>query len=166
MLDPVNANPDVNEITGQTLMSEQKNYGSPPNRTVLKLFTRLNVFLYNATSGKLGSRLMGRDICIITMTGARSGKERQIPLMYVPYKQGILLVASQGGADKHPTWFYNLMANPSIKVTVHGQQMNLTARQATPEEKQQVWPICVEHYPDYENYRHRTKRDIPVFICE
>jgi deazaflavin-dependent oxidoreductase (nitroreductase family) len=147
-------------------MTEEKDYGSPPPRWLLKFFTRINVILYSLSGGKLGGRLMGRDICIITMTGAKSGKARQIPLMYVPYKQGVLLVASQGGADKHPTWFHNLVANPSIRVTVHGREMNLTARQATPQEKQEVWPICVEHYPDYEDYRHRTKRDIPVFICE
>ncbi len=147
-------------------MAEEKNYGTPPNRTFLRIVTWLNLVIYNASNGKWGSKLMGRDICIITMTGAKSGKQRQIPLMYVPYKAGVLLVASQGGADKHPTWFYNLQANPVIKVTVHGKQLNLTARLATPEEKPQVWPICVEHYPDYADYQHRTSRDIPVFICE
>lgn len=147
-------------------MTEKKDYGSPPPRWLLRLFTSVNVILYRLSGGKLGSRLMGRDICIITMKGAKSGKKRQVPLMYVPFKQGILLVASQGGADKHPTWFHNLVANPSITVTVHGKEMSLTARQATAEEKEEVWPICVEHYPDYEDYRHRTHRDIPVFICD
>jgi len=147
-------------------MSDKKDYGSPPPRTILKFFTRINVLIYRASGGKWGSKLMGRDICIVNMKGARTGKTRQIPLMYVPYQQGILLVASQGGADKHPTWYHNLVANPAIKVSVHGKELSLTARRATPEEKQQVWPICIESYPDYEDYRHRTQRDIPVFICE
>jgi deazaflavin-dependent oxidoreductase (nitroreductase family) len=147
-------------------MSDTKDYGSPPPRAILKLFTHLNVLIYRASGGKLGGRLAGKDICIISMKGAKTGKTRQIPLMYVPYKQGILLVASQGGADVHPTWYHNLIANPAIKVSVHGKELSLTARLATAEEKEQVWPICVESYPDYENYRHRTQRDIPVFICE
>lgn len=112
------------------------------------------------------NKLMGADICMITMKGARSGKTRTIPLMYIPYKEGLVLVASQGGAPANPTWYYNLVANPDITVEVHGKTLSLHARVANSEEKQEVWPICVEHYPDYDDYRHRTSRDIPVFICE
>jgi deazaflavin-dependent oxidoreductase (nitroreductase family) len=128
--------------------------------------TAINVFVYRLSGGRMMNKLMGADICMITMKGAKSGKARTIPLMYIPYKDGLLLVASQGGAETHPTWYYNLIANPNIKAEVHGNTLSLHARQASNEEKAQVWPICVEHYPDYENYRHRTSRDIPVFICE
>ncbi len=143
-----------------------KDYGSPPPRWLLRTMTAINRIVYRLSNGKVMHQLMGRDICLITMKGAKSGKIRQIPLMYIPYQEGVLLVASQGGAATNPTWYYNLVANPEITVAVHGKTLSLTARQANSEEKQQVWPICVEHYPDYEDYRHRTDRDIPVFICE
>lgn len=144
----------------------EKDYGTPPPRWILRTMTAMNVFLYRISGGKLGNQLMGRDICLITMKGARSGKTRIIPLMYVPFKEGLLLVASQGGAPKHPTWYHNLIANPDITVEVHGKTLTLKARPANAEEKQEIWPICTQYYPDYEDYRHRTDRDIPVFICQ
>ena len=86
--------------------------------------------------------------------------------MYVPYEQGVLLVASLGGAPNHPTWYYNLVANPDIAVQVKAESLKLRARQASPEEKAKLWPVCCEHYPDYAQYQSRTERDIPVFVCE
>lgn len=111
------------------------------------------------------SQFSGRDICLVTMTGAKSGRKRVIPLMYVPYEDGVLLVASQGGAPVHPLWYQNLVVHPDIEVEVGGRKMKLHARQANAEEKSKVWPICVEHYPPYEDYQGITSRDIPVFIC-
>jgi deazaflavin-dependent oxidoreductase (nitroreductase family) len=108
----------------------------------------------------------GRDICVASMIGAKSGKQRDVPLMYVPYQDGVILVASLGGAPRHPTWYYNLVKNPDIDVYVKGEKLALRARRASPEEKARVWPICCEHYPDYATYQARTERDIPVFICE
>jgi F420H(2)-dependent quinone reductase len=111
-------------------------------------------------------KFAGRDICVVTMKGAKSGKQRHVPLMYVPHQGGVILVASLGGAPKHPTWYYNLVANPDIEVQVRHRVLPLRARRASAEEKAGVWPTCVECYPDYDLYQRRTKRDIPVFICE
>lgn len=112
------------------------------------------------------NKLGGYYICIVTMTGAKSGKHRTIPLMYVPYKDGVLLVASQGGSPKNPTWFYNLVAHPHIQVEQGGRKMSLVARRLSPEEKAELWPTCVKYYAPYETYQKRTQRDIPVFLCE
>lgn len=144
----------------------KQDYGTPPPRWLLRTFTAINVFLYQISGGRIGNKLAGMDICLITMKGAKSGKQRKIPLMYIPYKQGLILVASQGGAPKHPTWYYNLTMNPTITAEVHGLKMRLNARQAGEDELLEVWPICVAHYPDYDLYRKRTTRQIPVFICE
>jgi len=145
----------------------------PITETQLKLikwlmvpFSRFNARRYIKSKGASMGQFGGRDICVASMTGAKSGKRRNVPLMYVPYKQGVILVASLGGAPKHPTWYYNLVKNPDIDVYVKGQQLALRARQASPTEKAEVWPICCEHYPDYADYQARTDRDIPVFICE
>ena len=86
--------------------------------------------------------------------------------MYVPCGDGVLLVASQGGAPKHPVWYHNLVAHPDIDVEYRGREMKLRARLATAEERPSLWPICDRHYAPYADYRARTDREIPIFVCE
>jgi deazaflavin-dependent oxidoreductase (nitroreductase family) len=135
-------------------------------KALLAPFSRFNAWRYIKSSGASMGKFGGRDICVASMTGARTGKQRNVPLMYVPYNDGVILVASLGGAPKHPTWYYNLVQNPDIDVHVKGEKLALRARVASSAEKAEVWPVCCEHYPDYANYQARTDRDIPVFICE
>ena len=145
----------------------------PIGETQLKLmkllmapFSRFHARRYIKSGGSSMGSFGGREICVASMTGAKSGQRRDIPLMYVPYREGVILVASMGGAPKQPTWYYNLVKNPDIDVYVKGEKKALRARQASPAEKAEVWPICCEHYPPYATYQARTDRDIPVFICE
>ena len=84
----------------------------------LKLFTAFHVFLYKFTGGRLFNRIGGGEICIVKMTGAKSGQTREFPLMYVPYRNGIVLVASLAGAPSHPVWYHNLVKYPQFEVTV------------------------------------------------
>lgn len=132
----------------------------------LKVFSSLNEKIYRWTGGRVLGKLNGYDVCLVTMTGAKSGKQRVIPLMYVPYKEGVIIVASQGGAPRNPVWFNNLVAHPDIDVQYKTRKMKLRARRAEADEKAAVWPVCCEYYPDYDLYQKRTPRDIPVFICE
>lgn len=135
-------------------------------RQFIKPFSRLNAFVYKLTSGRLMGNLKGLPVVLITMTGAKSGKQRTIPLMYVPYKDGVIIVASQGGAPKSPVWSANLLAHPEIEAQYQGKKMKLRARRVDDAEKAAVWPTCVEHYPPFEDYQARTERNIPVFVCE
>ena len=146
----------------QTATSEQMAKLLP----YLKVFSSLNEKVYRWTNGRMMGKLGGRDVCLVTMTGAKSGKTRVVPLMHVPYKDGVLIVASQGGAPKNPVWFNNLVVNPDIDVQYKSNKMQLRARRVDGEEKQALWPVCCEHYPDYDLYQQRAERDIPVFICE
>lgn len=132
----------------------------------LKAFTRMHVLLNTITFGQFFNALNGREVCFVTMTGAKSGRRLTIPLMYVPYKSGVLLVASMGGAPNNPVWYHSVAKNPDIIVKHRGKKMQLHARLAQPEEKPALWPICDSHYPPYADYRARTTRDIPIFICE
>jgi deazaflavin-dependent oxidoreductase (nitroreductase family) len=132
----------------------------------MKTMTRLHVFLHRLTGGRAFNTLAGDDVCFVTMKGARSGRTLTIPLMYVPYRDGILLVASQGGAPRNPAWYHNLVKHPEIAVEHRGRRMRLRARQASAEEKSSLWPLCDEHYRPYADYRKRTDRDIPIFVCE
>jgi deazaflavin-dependent oxidoreductase (nitroreductase family) len=143
-----------------------KGSGKPPPRWLLKAVTRTHVLLHRLSGGRAFNKLGSDEVCFVTMTGARSGKRLTVPLMYVPHRDGVLLVASQGGAPKNPVWYRNLVKNPDIEVTHRGRHMKLRARLATPEEKPALWPTCDQHYAPYAEYRTRTDRDIPIFVCE
>jgi deazaflavin-dependent oxidoreductase (nitroreductase family) len=143
-----------------------KRQGAAPPRWAIKAMTRTHVFLNRLTGGRWFNSLNGDDVCFVTMTGAKSGRTLTIPLMYVPYGEGVLLVASLGGAPKNPIGYQNLVAHPDITVTHRGRRMELRARLARPEVKPALWPICDQHYAPYADYRKRTTRDIPIFVCE
>lgn len=146
--------------------SESKPAGQPPPKWVVKTFTRLHLMLHRLSGGRWFNKLGGDEVCWVTMTGARSGRSLTIPLMYVPYREGVLLVASQGGAPNNPAWYFNLVKHPDIEVNYRGKRTRLTARLATADEKPALWPICDACYAPYADYRRRTDRDIPIFICE
>jgi deazaflavin-dependent oxidoreductase (nitroreductase family) len=149
-----------------TTSDPSKSAGSAPPKWLVKAMTHTHVFLNRLSGGLLFNKLMGDDVCFVTMTGARSGRTLTLPLMYVPYRDGVLLVASLGGAPKNPVWYHNLVAHPVIEVRHRGRRMKLRARLARPEEKPALWPICDQHYAPYADYRKRTTRDIPIFVCE
>ena len=93
--------------------------------------TRTHVFLHRLCGGRWFNTLQGDEVCFITMTGAKSGRTITIPLMYVPWEEGVLLVASQGGAPKNPVWYNNLVKHPDIEVNHRGREMSLRARLAS-----------------------------------
>lgn len=135
-------------------------------RTFIKPFSKLNSVVYKLSAGRIMGKFQGRPVMLVTMTGAKSGKTRTIPLMYVPYKEGVIVVGSQGGAPKSPVWVKNLEADPNVTVQFMGRRMSLRARKVDDAEKAAVWPVCVEHYHEYDDYQARTDRNIPVFVCE
>ena len=140
--------------------------GRPAPRWLQKSFARLNVAVYRWSGGRYMNSIEGCPVCLVTMTGAKSGKQRTIPLMYVPDGEKVILVASQNGRPNNPAWHHNLIANPSIEVEVGSEKRMLQARLATAEEKKDLWEVCFSCYPPFERYRRRTSRDIPIFVCE
>jgi F420H(2)-dependent quinone reductase len=140
--------------------------GAPPPRWILKSMTKMHVFLNRLVGGRYFNTLQGDEVCFVTMTGAKSGRTITIPLMYVPYRDGVILVASQGGAAKNPIWYNNFVKHPEIEVRHRGRHMKLRARLASLEEKAGLWPICDENYAPFQEYRERTTREIPMFVCE
>ncbi len=147
-------------------VSAQENLGKPPPRWILRAYTKVNVWVYRLTKGRRMNLLEGKPICLVTMKGAKSGKKRTIPLMYVPYGDSFILVASQGGMPKNPAWYYNLKKFPEVTIEYNGVKYPSVAREVGKEEKSKIWPICLEYWPAYEVYQKRTQREIPVFICE
>ena len=133
---------------------------------VMKYYTRFNVWVYKRSSGRLMKNFPGGfPISIVGMTGKRSGERREIALIHLPWNDKKLLVASQGGMEKHPLWYFNISANPLIDIMVGGDTQNYLAAQASPAQKRELWPHLLSLYPDFDEYQARTDRDIPVFIC-
>ena len=135
-------------------------------KRIMRYYTRFNVWVYKKTNGRLMKNFPGGfPICVVTMIGKKSGQPREVALIHLPWDDKKLLVASQGGMDKHPTWYFNVKANPDISIMVEGVTQNYHAVQASGDEKRALWPHLLSIYPDFDEYQARTDRDIPVFIC-
>ena len=121
---------------------------------------------YEATDGEQGGELRGRPVIVLTSVGARTGKLRKAPLMRVEHDGVYAVVASMGGAPKHPVWYFNLKANPHVELQDGATRRDYLAREVTGQEKQLWWDRAVEAWPDYASYQQRTSRQIPVFVLE
>ncbi len=138
----------------------------PLVRFFMRWVTRLNVAVFRASKGRLMSRFIGGyPVCVVTTTGARSGKIRRIALIHLPHGDLKLLVASQGGMERNPVWYHNIVANPDIFIMVDEEEKPYKARQVSDEEKARLWPHLLSMYPDFDEYQARTVRNIPVFSC-
>ena len=121
---------------------------------------------YLATGGADGFEWEGAECIILTTVGRRTGCLRRTPLIRIVVGVRYLLVASMGGAPRHPAWYLNLSANPAVTIQDRDQVREMTARTATAAEKAELWPLAVARWPDYGDYQARTDRDIPMVICQ
>ena len=122
--------------------------------------------LYEATDGAEGGDLRGRPVIVLTSVGARTGKIRKTPLMRVEHGGIYAVVASLGGAPKHPVWYHNLKKTPHVELQDRDVKRDYTAREVDGEEKRMWWDRAVETWPDYAAYQTKTERQIPVFVLE
>ena len=132
-------------------------------------WVRDQVETYERTGGREANTLPNRTepVVVFTTRGAKSGKIRKNPLMKVEHDGVYAMVASQGGAPKHPTWYYNLKAYPDQVTVQDGDRVwDGVAREVEGEEYAQWWERAVAAYPDYADYQERTDRKIPVFVVE
>ncbi|BBX35671.1 hypothetical protein MMAG44476_11474 [Mycolicibacterium mageritense DSM 44476 = CIP 104973] len=113
-----------------------------------------------------GVEVLDRPIVLFTTTGAKSGKKRLVPLMRVEENGRYAMVASKGGDPAHPSWYFNVKANPAVTVQDGDKVVNLTARELDGAERQHWWDLAVEAYPPYAEYQTKTTRLIPVFVVE
>jgi deazaflavin-dependent oxidoreductase (nitroreductase family) len=127
---------------------------------------REQVALYESSGGTEGTTMHGLPVVILTSRGARSGKLRKTPLMRVEHEGRYAVVASQGGAPKHPTWYFNLTADPHVELQDGPTKQEMVAREVTGEERAQWWERAVAAFPRYADYQVRTDRQIPVLVLE
>jgi deazaflavin-dependent oxidoreductase (nitroreductase family) len=130
------------------------------------LFGQEHIDRYEATDGEEGHDWEGTKTLILTTTGRKSGEPRKAPLIYGEHDGDYLVVASKGGADEPPAWYVNLKADPSATIQVWGKKLAVTARDATDEEKAELWPIMTAEWPAYDEYQKKTDRPIPVVVLE
>lgn len=121
---------------------------------------------YIETDGQEGHIWRGVPTLILTTLGRRSGKPRRLALIYGQDGDRYVIVASKGGAEKHPEWYLNLIENPEVKVQVMADRFRATARTANPEERAKLWPKRAEIWPAYNDYQNKTDRQIPIVILE
>ena len=132
-------------------------------------WVREQVELYESTGGKEGTTLRetGLSVIIVTNIGNKTGAVRKTPLMRAVDGPNYILVASTGGAPKHPVWYFNLKANPSVKIQDGPNLYDMTVREInTPDDRKRLGDIAVNAYPPYQEYQDRTDRIIPVFLAE
>jgi deazaflavin-dependent oxidoreductase (nitroreductase family) len=119
---------------------------------------------YVATGGAQGHLWRGVPTLLLTTKGRRSGELRRTALIYGRSGADYVVVASNGGAPTHPSWYLNLSADPHVTVQVGEEVFPATAREADPDEHETLWPEMAKIWPDYDNYQARTERTIPLIV--
>ncbi|MGO9448556.1 MAG: nitroreductase family deazaflavin-dependent oxidoreductase [Solirubrobacteraceae bacterium] len=128
------------------------------------LFGDEHVRVYRETGGEHGYRWRGTTILLLTTTGRTSGEPRTTPLIHRTDGDRWVVVASKGGAPDHPSWFKNLQANPEATIQVQAEEIPVRTTVAEGEERDRLWSLMTEVWPDYDTYQANTDREIPVVI--
>ncbi|MET7457885.1 nitroreductase family deazaflavin-dependent oxidoreductase [Streptomyces sp. NPDC005574] len=141
-------------------------------------FARDQVELYESSGGTQGTtlgflvtreedeKLGGVPVVILTTLGAKSGKIRKSPLIRVEHDGSYAVIASMGGAPKHPVWYHNVVADPRVELQDGPVRQDMLAREVTGDEKALGWARAIEVFPPYAEYQNNTDRQIPVFVLE
>ena len=129
---------------------------------LFRFIMSIAVFLYRLTGGKLGGRVQGLRVLLLTTTGRKTGKNRTTPLGYFEHDGGYVIIGSNAGFDTHPAWFHNLKGNPHAAVEVNDRQFEASAEIVGPDERGQLWARLIEAAPAYANYAIKTSREIPL----
>ena len=162
MANPKNNEPDTDLPAGpdESTPSKEQVFDSPTG------WVKSHIQGYLESDGKQGHLWRGFPTLLLTTRGRKSGKLRRTALIYGQDGKNYLIVASNGGAPKHPQWYLNLVANPQVEMQVEAVKILARARTATPQEKPRLWKIVSELYPPYNEYQARAGREIPLVILE
>ena len=136
----------------------------PPPNSVIVAFSRAQAWVYSHTGGRLWSRYRGRDVLLLSTVGARSGKQRTTPLVYLADGDSLVVTASNAGRDSDPGWVHNLRADPSAKVATRVRSGDFSARFAEGAEAEDLFARLAAHSPGFNRYRAMTGRPFPVVV--
>jgi deazaflavin-dependent oxidoreductase (nitroreductase family) len=138
----------------------QPKYSSPD----LTLIGADHIRRYRETDGEVGYLWNGVPSLLLDATGRKSGDVHTSALIFARDGDDYLIVASYGGAPRHPAWYLNLQARPAAEIQVKADRIAVTARTASAEERPRLWKMVTEVWPNYDVYQTRTDRQIPVVV--
>jgi deazaflavin-dependent oxidoreductase (nitroreductase family) len=122
---------------------------------------------FRANEGKVGGQFAGRPLLLLHTVGAKSGQARTNPLAYVMDGDRIIVIASKGGADSNPSWYYNVRANPNVTVELGTETFQARATPVVEEPlRSELFAKVVEHMPGFADYEKKTSRKIPAIVLE
>jgi F420H(2)-dependent quinone reductase len=130
----------------------------------VKTLSAIHRAIYAASGGRVGKRIAGMPVLLLTTRGRTTGKPRSSPLTYFDEDGAVVLVASYGGRPNNPDWFENLIAAGEGVVTIGRESRTMLARRATSDERARLWPRIVQTYDGYGKYQGKTAREIPLAI--
>jgi len=134
-------------------------------RLVFRIVGAVHSLLYRLSRGRVGGRIRGVPVLVLTVAGRKSGKRRTTPLLYGRQGDSFVLIASAGGQPKHPAWYLNL-AGQDAEVEVGREHVRVRARDAEGDERERLWAQMVGLYPRYADYQQKTTRRIPVVVLD
>lgn len=129
-------------------------------------WARIQAETYEATNGQEAGALRdsGLPVIVLTTLGAKSGMLRKTALMRVEHDGEYVVVASLGGAPKHPVWYWNIMKHPHVELQDGAEKHDYDVRELSGAERDEWWARAVEAYPPYADYQQKTERVIPVLL--
>ncbi len=135
-------------------------------RLLLRPATRLHIWLYRATNGRIGGRIGKAPILLLTTTGRSSGQARTTPLSYIEVNNGIAICGANLGSDRSPNWLRNLQQEPRAQLRIGDQQFTALARIVEPDQSDVLWAQLVDQLPALRTYQAKTTRTLPVILLE
>lgn len=118
---------------------------------------------FRANGGKVSGQFAGADLLLLTTTGAKSGQQRLAPLAYFTVDGKLIIIGSKAGADTNPDWVHNLRANPRAHIEVGVDAYDVTSRELSPAERDEIFDKVVAAAPGFGEYQSKTSRVIPLF---
>jgi deazaflavin-dependent oxidoreductase (nitroreductase family) len=137
-----------------------------PANLVQKGMVQTHRAIFRASKGRLGGKMGKAPVLLLTTTGRKSGQPRTSPLFFQPDGDRLVIIASNGGSSRHPSWYLNLLANPDVTVELEGQSRQMRVRTASDDERARLWPAMQAVYKGYDGYQRKTERHIPLVILE
>ena len=134
-----------------------------------RIMHRIDRPVYRLTRGRytFASLLSGIPVVMLTTTGAKSGQPRTVPVLGIPWQDGVAIIASNFGQYRHPACFHNLRAHPEAEVVVDGTRRSVLAVEAEGERRAEIWKEGLRVYPGFGQYERRAShRRISVFVLE
>jgi deazaflavin-dependent oxidoreductase (nitroreductase family) len=133
-------------------------------RWAIRVMSKTHLGVQRVSRGRLLGRVAGMPVLLLTTTGRRSGNARTTPLTFFRDGTDLVLIASNGGADRPPDWLLNLQQHPRALVEIGTDKLTVTARTASAEERARLWVGITATYSGYAEYQERTTREIPVLL--